>query len=462
MTCENLISLVLRVDFQRERTRWLWVVCVLLSALQVMAYDFEKDGLCYDINSATETVSVTYKSPFGGSYSGEIVVPSSVEHEGVAYSVTGVGERAFFRCTDLQTIEIPESVQRIGNYAFYLCLDLTSVTMGDGVKSIGRSAFHDCCSLRLITLSKNLTSVGVSAFQGCSSLTEILLPDGVRSLGDGLFFSCSALTSLVVPDGAVRLDWYVFRFCENLQSLHIGSGVKSVGEGLIWDCPSLKSVVVDDDNPVFDSRDGCNAVIETATNTLVFGCRSTRIPASVTDIGQRSFYGCSELTSLTIPEGVKHIWREAFCGSGLRRIAFPETIKSVGKQAFSHCYNLSDITLSSSVESIESCAFSFCRNLSSVTCMAETVPTTASDAFYGLDLSAATLYVPVASLNRYRALSPWSEFGTILPIDPSDLWQVTTEEEDAEMPLYDLSGRRLSHRPGSGFYIRDGKKYRVK
>lgn len=438
------------------------MVCVLLSTLQTMAYDFEKDGLCYDINTMAETVSVTYRSPFGSSYAGEIVIPPSVEHEGVTYSVTGIGERAFFRCAELQTIEIPESVQRIGNYAFYLCSELTSVTMGDGVKSIGRSAFHDCCSLRLITLSENLTSVGVSAFQGCSSLTEIQLPEGVRSLADGLFFNCAALTSLEVPDGAVRLDWYVFRFCENLQSLRIGSGVKSVGEGVTWDCSSLKSLVVDEENPVFDSRDGCNAVIETATNTLVFGCRSTQIPASVTDIGQRSFYGCSELTSLMIPEGVKHIWREAFCGSGLCRVTFPETLQTVGKQAFSHCFNLSDITLSAAVENIENGAFSFCRNISSVTCMAETVPTTAADAFYGADLSAATLYVPVAALNRYRALSPWREFGTILPIDPSDLLQMPTVEEDEDLPFFDLTGRRFSHRPSSGFYIRDGKKYWVK
>ena len=426
------------------------------------AYDFREAGIYYD-KTSEETVSVTYGSVYGNSYAGDIAIPSSVEHDGTSYCVTGISDWAFFRSLHLNSVAIPESVQRIGNYAFYFCTGLTSVTMDDGVKNIGRFAFQDCVSLRTVALSGSLMNIGISAFQGCSALTDISIPDGVKILRDGLFYGCSALTSVTVPDAVERIDWYVFRYCDSLETLHIGSGVSSIGEGAFYDCPALSSITVDAENAVYDSRDESNAVIETYSNTLLLGCFNTTIPEDVKKISRLAFYGCEELASITIPESITSIGREAFCGSGLRSIAIPENVVSIGKSAFSNCDSLSEISIPSKVESIESCAFSFCSNISSVTCMAEKVPNTSSDAFMGVDCNAATLYVPTTSINRYRVSSPWKSFGTILPIEPSGLEDLPEEkEQETDQPIYDLLGRRLSEKPASGYFIRDGKKYRVK
>lgn len=462
MSFTSLFYPVLRAGYLLKNKRLLAISFSAAVASLAWAYDFREGGIYYD-KTSEETVSVTCGSVYGNSYVGDVAIPSSVEHDGISYHVTGISDWAFFRSLRLHAVSVPESVQRIGNYAFYFCTDLISITMGNGVKTVGRFAFQDCVSLQSLTLSGSLTNIGISAFQGCSALTDINIPDGVKILRDGLFFGCSALTSVTIPDGVERIDWYVFRYCDSLESLHIGSGVTSIGDGAFYDCPALSSITVDEENAVYDSRDGSNAVIETYSGTLLFGCFNTEIPESVKKISRLAFYGCEELTSITIPESITSIGREAFCSSGLHSITIPENVVSIGNLAFSNCDSLCEISISSKVESIGSCAFSFCRNISSVTCMAEKVPTTSPDAFYGVDCSAATLHVPAIALNRYRALSPWKSFGTILPIEPSGLEDLPEEkEQETDQPIYDLLGRRLSEKPASGYFIRDGKKYRVK
>ena len=172
------------------------------------------------------------------------------------------------------------------------------VIVEDSVTSIGDDAFFDCSGLTSITIPDSVTSIGFGAFSDCSGLTSITIPDSVTSIGDGAFYACSGLTSITIPDS-----------------------VTSIGEGTFYDCSALSSITVAEGNDTYDSRNYCNAIIETGTNTLISGCKKTIIPDSVTSIGGSAFSGCSGLTSITIPDSVTSIGDEAFYNcSGLTSI----------------------------------------------------------------------------------------------------------------------------------------------
>jgi hypothetical protein len=141
-----------------------------------------------------------------------------------------------------------------------------------------------------------------------------IIPNSITSIGDFAFFDCSSLTSIVIPDGVTGIGEYAFFDCSSLTSIVIGNSVTSIGDGAFSNCSSLTSMFVENGNTTYDSRDNCNAIIETATNTLIAGCQNTTIPNSVTSIGDTAFLDCSSLTSLTIPNSVTSIGNNAFNG----------------------------------------------------------------------------------------------------------------------------------------------------
>lgn len=189
-----------------------------------------------------------------------------------------------------------------------------------------------------------LTSIGNSAFTNCYNLTSIIIPVGVTSVGNTAFYNCYSMTSLIIPGGMTSIGKEAFFNCSRLTTLSIPASVNSLGEGAFAACSNLTSVIVESGNTVYDSRDNCNAIIETASATLIFGCQNTIIPNSVTAIGERAFYSCGKLTSITIPSNVTSIGSMAFAScDGLASITIPNSVTSIGDRPFASSDNIASI-----------------------------------------------------------------------------------------------------------------------
>ncbi len=245
-------------------------------------------------------------------------VPSSLD----GYKVTSLGDYAFYDCGSLVTITIPESVKSISNSAFNNCEELSEIKIDSNNK------FYDSrenCNAIIETKTNTLIS-------GCKN-TEI--PDSVKSIGEGAFTGCVNLTSVTIPQGVTSIGGAAFIWCENLTSVIISESVESIGEGVFHECDSLSEIKVDSNNKFYDSRENCNAVIESKTNTLLFGCMNTVIPDGVTSIAEDAFWCCEGLTEITIPQSVQSIGDGAFSSCvSLTSITIPETVKSIGEDAF--------------------------------------------------------------------------------------------------------------------------------
>ena len=206
----------------------------------------------------------------------------------------------------------------------------------------------------------SVTSIGFRAFYGCNDLTSVVISSSVTSIGQSAFLGCSGLTSVVIP-----------------------SSVTSIGAEAFRGCSGLTSIVVESGNSVYDSRNNCNAIIHTTTNTLIAGCNNTMIPSSVTRIENYAFSGCNGLTSIEIPSGVTSIGVSAFSGcSGLTSIEIPSGVTSIGVSTFSGCSGLTSIVIPSGVTSIGNEAFRGCSGLISIA-IPSSVTSIGDDAFSG-------------------------------------------------------------------------------
>lgn len=270
-----------------------------------------------------------------------------------------------------------------------LVLGCSNTVIPNTVTSIGQYAFF-YAHLTSIIIPSSVVWIESSSFSGCSALTDISMSNSVRSIGAYAFSSCSSLKSITIPSSVYSIGQYAFSGCSILSSISIPASVTSIGNNPFTGCSGLQNITVDVQNPYYDSRDNCNALIKTTDNILIAGCQNTTIPNSIISINEYAFSGCSILTNIVIPNSVT----------------------AIGRNAFSGCSGLTNINIPSSVTTIGAYAFMSCSGLTSITSEIQYPFATGNEAFYGIP-SDATLYVPAGTKAQYAALADWNRFTNI-------------------------------------------------
>ena len=451
-------------------------------------------------------------------------------------TITSIGDFALYNCSTLVAFDMPTHVKSIGKAAFMDCRNLTSaITIPEGVTCIADSAFYFCTHIPSITLPQTITQIGNYAFTNCPLLTSITIPKNVTKIGSFAFNSCYPTTIVVengnthydsrdncnaiietannklikgccnttIPNTVTQIEGYAFVDQACPSSITIPKSVVNIGLFSFYDCYALSSIVVENGNPIYDSRDNCNAIIETASNNLFKGCINTTIPNTITSIGDYAFYNvfssdnpasivipnsvksignaafryCTKLVSVALPEGLTSIGHYAFYGCyDLANINFPNSMTDIGDYAFYRCFPLKSVVIPDNVTSVGNCAFYSCSDLEFLTigsgvqtfgwnafentyslktviCKIVEVPYV-QFYFSGTVFADATLYVPAESIEAYKADYTWGQFGTILPLDqaPSGVENVTSLGNNKEPQVKTI-------RNGQLLIIRDGIEY---
>mgnify|MGYP004508757391 FL=1 len=273
----------------------------------------------FDAETGLLTISGTGKIS-DKMFLGNESIKSVIIEEGI----TSVGNSVFEGCTNLTSAIVPNSVSEIGYSMFYQCKNLISVVLPDKISVIGEGMFEECFSLTDVTLPEGLTSIGRSFFFRCKKLEKINIPESVTKIDETAFYECTNLSDIIIPNAVTSIGKSAFSGCKSLTNITISANVTSIGAYGFSGCSGLSQITVDENNTVYDSRENCNAIIETATNKLLFGCKNTVIPNDITTIGQDAFSNCSGLTSIIIPNSVTYIDMYAFYGcSGLKELTMP-------------------------------------------------------------------------------------------------------------------------------------------
>ena len=250
--------------------------------------------------------------------------------------------------------KIPDDVKIIGAYAFCGCSDLKSIEIPDNVSEIQVAAFDDCSNLTAIHIPAGVDKIALGVFMGCSNLNSITIDSANRSyespgnanaiIDKGTMTLLEGSNNTVIPEGVKRIWQNAFAERIHLKSITIPASVTSIVGMPFSDCDSLEEIKVDADNAIFDSRNNCNAIIESATNTLIAGCGKTVIPEGIETIGDSAFERVKTLTHVTIPKSVTEIRGYAFerC-ENLSTVNLQKGIQTIGYGAFTECVGLTNL-----------------------------------------------------------------------------------------------------------------------
>lgn len=385
---------------------WLVLMMLCTSLYSYAAdYDFAVDGIYYkksgtywDSSSGTYKYNV-YVAPLfynsssnAAAYSGDVVVPETVEYDGVTYPVKGIYDCAFYGCANVTSVTLPSSVTAINSSAFLRCTGLEEITM-PGVTYFGHESFRNCSSLKHVTIAEGTTTFSNSyVFYNCSSLESVELPSTLTSISSNCFDGCSSLTTINIPDNVSSIGSYAFYGCTKLASVHLPFKLTSISECTFYNCSSLGSVTLPD------------GIISLGNNAF-YGCsslESINFPEGLTTIGSSALYNCSKIANIDLPQSLIFIGGGAFTGTkasaftvangntnyvaqdgvlytaNMKQMVvypcgkagaftIPSTIESIGNYAFSGATGLTSLTVPASVTTIGDYAFNNCTALKELT-----------------------------------------------------------------------------------------------
>ncbi len=390
--------------------RKILIICLALmtSVGTAFAQKVKIGVLYYELDSVSQTAKVTYKNVeqmdfYNGYYyekkrvvygscwdsdTTSLVIPTSIDNNGITYTITSIDRDAFANCGKLTSVVIPNSIATIGYNAFINCISLNTVVFPTSIKSFGNSIFEGCSSLPVIdsiryagtylievtdttltnyTIKENTLYIGGGAFSNCKNLTSLTLPDKVVSIESKAFSNCSNLTSIVIPDSVVSIKENTFLNCKKLHSISIGKSVANIEKNAFSGCDSLVSVTLNSDSLV-NKTYSVFAGLRGSNIGAIFGqqVKEFIIGSNVKGVGEYTFYNSKNITSVTLLNGVKRIGNWAFSGcSNLKNVIFPGSLDTIGELAFARC-PLDSLYLPEGLKSIKRNAFSQCENLTKV------------------------------------------------------------------------------------------------
>lgn len=449
--------------------------------------DFGVDGIYYRYTSDStvmvsmnDTYDYPYTEPFGwelysvGPYSGDVIIPPTVEYKGNIFTVEGIDNHAFINCA-LTSITLPNTIKYILSKAFvHATIESGSIFIPASVTTIEPGAFADCYDLNSVRVEENnpvydsrdncnaiietatnalavafnastmpstVTAIGDNAFAGDAysgwayysgcSLTDYVIPNSIKTIGNKAFYLCTGLNSVDFDNELTSIGDYAFAICNNLKNVTIPDKTITIGNGAFAHCYNLNSAIIG--NSVTSIGDEAFYMCD--------GLVNLSIGNSVKSIGKEAFWRCDQLTSIIFPNSVESIGDLAFneC-SGLTSITFGDALTSIGRSAFSDCSGLKSIKIPNSVTSIGQHAFYRCTGLQRIICMSIPPLDIDSECFncYGINIyEQATLFVPAEAVAVYRAHGEWGKFLRIVPFigaGPGDI------NGDGNIAINDVTG----------------------
>lgn len=366
------------------------VAAILATVARAAVGDtFTYQGLNFKVTSEDDHTVAVDRNDRNDNVSGDISIPSFAVNGSARYFVTEIGSYAFYSCSNLTSINIPDAVTKIGEWAFYSCSNLTSVNIPDAVTQIEPGVFCVCSSLTSVNIPDAVTQIGEKAFMKCSRLTSINIPDAVTQIGEAAFENCIRLSEIVVGNGNSNYsseDGVLF----------------NINKTELIKCPGGKE-------GEYSIPTSVNKICDSAFSTCA-NLTSVYIPNSVTEIGQSAFSGCSRLTSVYIPNSVTQIEAHIFddCSS-LTSVYIPNSVTQIGERAFSGCRSLTSANIPNSVTTIREGTFIFCENLKTIYDLNPKPQSVEENAFKYVPED-AIIYVPKGSYNDYFLSSDWIQF----------------------------------------------------
>lgn len=464
--------------------------------------DFEFNGINYHISDDGKSLIVCKKE---SGYEGHVIVPDSVFRDGKNYPVTAISTYAFADCDELKSVSLKCKIKEIPQNCFERSHNLETVELPEGIEYIRYEAFKNS-GLRNINLPEGLLKIEGHAFDG-TNVEHVVLPSTLKGLlGDWNFYNCQQLQSLVIPGSIFRLLPNTVRSCKRLKKIELGEGLVYLDDSFsecdslesleipstvkyidgYWSSYRLQRIRVDSNNKWYDSRNDCNALIETATNKLILGCINTVIPEDVTSISG-AFRHCEGLKTALLPANIESMDADAYGKNQLDSIIIQDSKELIRlnwnafsayfsdgaystakylymgrnasnykKPAFENCPKLETIVIG---EYVDSLSMEGCNSRVCIYAKRQNPQDFKFD--FGDDtenvFENATLYVPKGTREQYMATEGWKNFANIVEGDVTAIPSVHPESEN-DGTVYDLNGRRVKTPTTKGIYIQNGKK----